>query len=182
MTPKALWAAAAVAYAAALLGTSGLTRGLVGWLNVALGRELFRAAVSGLYVGGAAAVFWWLRRVNVRPTGWVFAAVTAAAACAALLQIESPEERVHFLEYVILVLLVERAWPAQKPIPRLLAAGLIGCAVGALDEVVQKFRPERVFDWRDIGFNAFGSALGVSLVAIARLLRSRPSPAGPVVG
>ena len=116
-----------------------------------------RARVSGLEIGiglGVAAVFLLL---------WV--------------RISLPEERTHLIEYGVLGALIaaalqERAANGRSmPSPGLLAAA--GTAlVGGVDEGLQYFLPERVFDPRDLLFNLLaGLTAVVAGVALGRIRR-----------
>ncbi len=88
---------------------------------------------------------------------------------------EVPQERLHLVEYGALALLV-RAAVAESVAVRALgervtsvdiwALGAV-TLIGWLDEAVQGILPNRMYDLRDVGFNAFAAAL--ALVAAAAL-------------
>lgn len=85
----------------------------------------------------------------------------------ALLQ-ENPVERIHFLQYAILGVLV--LWALQNRSPTAFKLGfLLVTGAGLLDEVIQWFLPNRYWDPRDVAMNAIGGALGLWL---ARFLLS----------
>lgn len=75
-------------------------------------------------------------------------------------------ERSHLIEYGVLSLLIHEALKERKrngmkmKSPALWAIGLT-VAIGALDEVIQLFVPDRYFDWFDIGFDLFAACLMV---------------------
>ena len=86
-----------------------------------------------------------------------------------------PEEALHYLEYSMLGLFLFRAlglhvrdWLVYPGVM------LLGATIGALDEVIQWATPSRIYDWRDVAFNA--SALILMLAAV--LLGLRPAGFG----
>ena len=79
-------------------------------------------------------------------------------------------ERSHLIEYSILSLTVHQALLERKKhgkrIPYInLSAFVLTCFVGTIDEIIQLFFPQRVFDMNDIIFNCLAAlmAIGVSL-------------------
>jgi len=71
----------------------------------------------------------------------------------------SPEERTHLFEYGFLALMIHEALLERKKNGRnvqRMAIMAIGITVllGSLDEGIQYLLPSRIFDYRDIGFNA----------------------------
>ena len=95
-----------------------------------------------------------------------------------------PEERTHLIEYGVVAIFVkevltERASQGRRvPVPALLAI-LTTALVGLLDECIQAFLPNRVFDYRDILFNGLAAVMAVAAsVALtwARRWRNRNQP------
>lgn len=79
-------------------------------------------------------------------------------------------ERTHLFEYSVVALfiyeaLTERASQGRRVPMRALLAILITSFIGALDEGIQLFLPNRVFDPIDILFNVIASVMGVSVSA-----------------
>ncbi len=66
-------------------------------------------------------------------------------------------ERLHFIVFGLFGYLSLRSWGSQKAIALCFLAGL-------LDEILQWWLPDRVGDWRDVGFNWFACLAG-SLLA-----------------
>lgn len=62
------------------------------------------------------------------------------------------------------------AWPGAAA----LAAFLMTGAAGWIDEGIQHLLPERVYDLRDVGFNAAAGALAIAAIACRRWARERP--------
>lgn len=80
-------------------------------------------------------------------------------------------ERSHLMEYSVLTIfihkaLIERFQVKSHFFKPALIAFIITCSIGIIDEGIQYFLPERVFDWEDILFNSIASfmAIGGSLI------------------
>jgi hypothetical protein len=125
------------------------------------------------------AVAWrWVKR---RP-GWSEIGVGLGVAFAYLvmfLRMGSPEERTHLIEYGIVAALIHQALlervrnGRRVPAPAALAVALTAL-LGLLDEAIQAMLPNRVFDLRDVGFNA----LAGFMVVVARLAMAPPRRPG----
>jgi hypothetical protein len=119
----------------------------------------------------------WIRR---RP-GWgeVGAAIGVALAYwGAFLRIESPEERTHLIEYGIVAALIHQALLERakngRPVPAPAVLTVVVTALlGVLDETIQAMLPSRVFDVRDIGFNALA---GFMIIAARLALAPQRGP------
>lgn len=92
------------------------------------------------------------------------------------LRMAIPEERSHLIEYSVVALLVHAALLERRengrdvPALPLQAIGLT-TLVGFVDELIQLFLPNRVFDWIDVSFNFIAACLavvGISLILWAR--------------
>lgn len=85
-------------------------------------------------------------------------------------------ERSHLIEYGVIALLMHEALTERRrsgrhvPAPWLIAILATGL-VGVVDESVQIFLPERVFDPIDMLFNLFASALAVGSMAVLAYAR-----------
>jgi hypothetical protein len=89
------------------------------------------------------------------------------------------EERSHMVEYSMVALfvyhaLIERQQNSNlRPNPAWIAFA-IASLVGILDEVIQLFLPNRVFDIVDIGFNSFAALIAIiASLALDRVQRWR---------
>ncbi len=71
-------------------------------------------------------------------------------------------ERVHFIQYGLLGLLVSRAYKIGT-FKILLASGLFIMSVGLVDEIIQWFLPNRYGDIRDVVMNSLGGLSGLWL-------------------
>jgi hypothetical protein len=117
-----------------------------------------------------AAVFFLLRIIKNRLENGLLALPPLFLTVWVASQMERAVERLHFLEYGLLGILVY--WAAGYPTGfRLLWIFLAVTAAGGLDELIQYFLPNRYGDMRDIWFNALGGGLGLWLGV---LLKYRP--------
>ena len=124
-----------------------------------------------LLTAGLAASVWFGRGVSRRRL-FLFTGLWLSVAFAAS-RIPLPEERIHLLEYALLGGLL--AWTVSSRLigaARLFAVFVLGGVIGWGDEAVQWLLPDRVFDWRDVGFNLVGVAAG--LIAFHLLSADRP--------
>ena len=71
-------------------------------------------------------------------------------------------ERVHFLQYGLLGLLVSRAYKISS-FKVFLASGLFIMSVGLVDEIIQWYLPNRYGDIRDVVMNSLGGLSGLWL-------------------
>ena len=75
-----------------------------------------------------------------------------------------PVEKIHLVKYAFLGYLVMRDLGRHNPKEASIIPAFIFCMfIGLLDEAFQYFLPDRVFDTRDIMFNAIGSVWGIIL-------------------
>lgn len=87
-------------------------------------------------------------------------------------------ERSHVMEYSILAIfihlaLLERTRQGKKvPVPALLAFA-VSFFIGVLDEGLQLFIPDRVFDFNDILFNGLVTAFAIGAGMVLRWIRRR---------
>lgn len=85
----------------------------------------------------------------------------------ALRMIELPIERIHFIEYGLLSILVFKALRHSIQNKSVYAwAALIAFLFGCIDEGIQYFLPNRSFDIKDITVNAVAAFFGLALLAL----------------
>ncbi len=109
-----------------------------------------------------AAIAWWVVLSFWRRMGW-FALPFFLAAAGLLFygwHLSRPEEKIHLVEYALLGLLLERSFPSPRG---LWLAFFLVTISGVLDEIIQYFLPNRVFDPRDIFMNVTSGVFGVCL-------------------
>lgn len=160
---RRLWCWALIILAA-IYTTLGLAGKVSGVLRE---RNLLTASFGlGMLLVLAAITVQWMQRSSGRGEIWVALAVTAAYFMA-WVRIESPEERTHLIEYSLVVVLiyqalVERVRNGRRvPSPAVLAV-VATALLGWLDEGIQAILPNRVYDLRDVGFNALAGLLAVT--------------------
>ncbi len=172
---KRLWIWTLVVVAT-IYSTLGLARTLVGVLR---DRDLLDGFfVLGLLLIGAAIL---TQGLKTRPGGAEICVALGVAAIYLLVfaRIASAEERTHLIEYGVVAIfiyeaLIERASQGRSvPVPALLAF-LATVLVGLLDESIQAFLPNRVYDIRDVGFNVLAALMAIAAsLALARARRWR---------
>lgn len=131
----------------------------------------------GLWLVVAAVV---VTGLKTRP-GWAVVGATLGILGVYLLVLTRmgiPEERSHLIEYGIVGILIHEALKERAGAdaailrPALLAIAMTA-AVGTVDEIIQGFLPNRVFDVRDIAFNAAAGAMAVTASVVLSWTRSR---------
>ncbi len=139
--------------------------------------------VLGLILIGAAILAQGLRlQLRGAEIGVALGIVTAYLLVFARMAI--PEERTHLIEYGVVAVfareaLTERASQGRRvPVPTLLAVLATGL-IGLLDECLQAFLTNRVFDYRDVLFNVLAAVMATTaswMLARARRWRGRSRP------
>ena len=155
---------------AAIYSTLGLARTLAGILRD--NGLLEGCFVLGTLLIGIAILTQGLRK---RPGGAEIGVALGVSAVyiLALTRIAAPAERTHLIEYGVVAILIHEALRERASQGRHVpAAALIAMAsasvLGVLDECIQAYLPDRIFDPRDILFNVLASAMAVSAnVALA---------------
>jgi len=71
-------------------------------------------------------------------------------------------ERIHFVEYAVLGLLISRAVNVRT-LHGIIYSGCLVTLIGAVDEIIQWFLPNRVGDMRDVIMNSVGGLSGLWL-------------------
>ena len=165
-----LWALAVVVAIYSTLGPAGT-------LAAALReRNLLRVSVALVLalVVGAIAVQWAKRRPGRGEIGVAFG--VTAAYLMAWIRIQLAEERTHLFEYGLVAILIHQALTERLrnglrlPAPAALAV-TVTALLGWLDEGIQATLPNRVYDIRDVGFNALAGLMAI--VASLALTRAR---------
>jgi hypothetical protein len=121
----------------------------------------FTGALTAVVAGGT--LYYLLRRLSPGEFLRKFLPLYLAAALTFLLLWNNPVEQVHILEYGILGYLGYRASGytegSKNRVSLYLWLGII-LAAGLVDEIIQHFLPNRVFDPRDVAINALCASLG----------------------
>jgi hypothetical protein len=159
----------------AIYSTLGPARILVDFLRE---QNLLRISFALVVLLVVGAIAWqWLKK---RP-GWPEIGVALGVAFAYLwmfLRIGSPEERTHLIEYGVVAAVIHQALQERVrngrrvPAPAALTVA-VTALLGTLDECIQAMLPNRVFDVRDIGFNALA---GFMVIAARLALAPQKGP------
>ena len=167
-----LWTCAVLVISVVYL-TLGVVRDLLQPLEASgWGPCLF---LSGCFL---VLVFVLTQGMTKRP-GW--AEIVAGIGIAAvygftLMSIALPEERMHLIIYGIVALLIyaallERSASGQKVFASPVVVVMVTAVLGLIDECLQLALPDRVFDVRDILYDALAAALAVIANASLRWAR-----------
>jgi len=140
-------------------------------------RNLLRLTMGALFVMAGAAVIAVMARRRATRLEWLVLGAIGAVYLLLLSRMTIIQERLHLLEYGLLALAFREALAARAaaaPVgaaarPAWSAAGALGLTglAGWADEGIQGVLPNRVYDLRDVGFNALAAA--IALMAAAAL-------------
>ena len=170
-----LWLLALMVVIYSTLGTQGI---LVEALRE---RNLLRVSIYlVMLVVVGSFVAYTAKRHPGRREIWVALGVMGAYLWA-FTRMQSLEERTHLLEYGVVAVLIHEALLERRrngrrvPVPAVLAV-VVTALLGWLDEGIQALLPNRVYDLRDVGFNALAGLMVIAArLALARVRRRRPS-------
>lgn len=168
----------------ARIGLTALLLGIYGTLYVARRitetiREagLLRAAVATAFaLAGLAVVLFMARKPSLRrPRTLVLTLIVALVYAAVVFPMNSPEEKLHFLEYgAVGVLSFFSAPIALAGLRRFAFAAVFTLAAGWTDEGIQALLPNRYYDLRDVGFNALAGVMALCAFAVIRWSATPP--------
>ena len=151
------------------------TLGLAGTLAVTLrDYELLDASALVLFAMFLLGATIFTLGIRMRPRGAEIAVLLGLTFVYLLLFLRttvSPAERTHLMEYGVLGVfiheaLAERASQGRRvPVPAVMAV-VLTAALGVVDESIQWFLPNRVFDPMDILFNFLAATTSVAAVVV----------------
>jgi len=151
-----------------IYATLGVARSVVDALRD-LG--LLRITVATLFVSAGVAIVVAVIRRRPRRNEVLVLLGALGIYCVLLLQLERAEERLHFLQYGLVGVLVysalEYRWVRpgiRSDLSAAAAASVLVLAAGWIDEGIQYFLPNRVYDLRDVAFNFVAGLLAIGLV------------------
>jgi drug/metabolite transporter (DMT)-like permease len=156
------------------------TLGLAGRLTEPL-RE--RNLLNGLFFVGftliVAAIIanGWRKHTRQREI-WMALGIVAVYGMAMVRVFVSPEERTHLIEYGIVAVLIyealiERDRNGRRVSIPAIRAMVVIAVLGLLDEGIQGLLPNRIFDIRDIGFNALAGIMAIASTVVLTWARQR---------
>ena len=160
----------------AIYSTLWVTPSLTGSLRE---RNLVRisVAVCVFAVVVAIAVQTMRRRPDRREIGVLLD--IAAVYLWAFFRMQIPEERTHLIEYGLVAVLIHQALVERRShgrrVPTSAALTVaVTALLGLLDEGIQAILPGRVYDLRDVGFNALAGLLAIG-ARLDRVQRRKPA-------
>jgi len=147
-------------------------------------RGLLRWTIAAAFLAAAASLLFLAARRRPGWREWAVLVVGAAAYVPIVASLPVLQERLHFIEYGLFAGLCEAAlrerWrvPALALAPRACGVALAAtAAAGWIDEALQALVPHRVYDLRDVAFNAAAGLLALALLAACRGARARDGAA-----
>jgi VanZ family protein len=165
MSPRAARMTLAV-YLTAIWSTLGVVRTITNFLR---DHGLLRGSVMAAFAIAATAGLWLILRTG-RNRSWRMATallLVGAAYASVIYPMKSPEEKIHFIEYGGVAVLAHasapRNWSRWR---RFTVCALFVAAAGWIDEGIQALLPSRVYDLRDVAFNAAAGLMALGAVAI----------------
>jgi VanZ family protein len=137
--------------------------------NLLRDRGILRVSVVMAFAIAAALILWLIFR-DAQRRSWHMLLALGAVACvyaAVIYPMQSPEEKIHFIEYGGVALLAYAStsshWTRAR---RFVACALFVAAAGWIDEGIQALLPSRVYDLRDVAFNAAAGLMALAAIAI----------------
>lgn len=145
-------------------------------LDALRARSLLRITIVALFLLCAAVVVGALARSRAPLAAWLVVTLAGTVYASLALAMEVPQERLHLVEYGALALLLRAAIaesvlrrPAGRRVSNVDVWALgASTAIGWLDEGVQGILPNRIYDLRDVAFNALAAALALTAGAAVR--------------
>ena len=139
--------------------------------------------VVGMMLVGATIIS---RGLKIRLSGANLGIVLGVAAAYVLVFVRftSTEERSHLIEYGVIAAFIHEALEERarqgRPVPFYpLIAILATALIGVVDEFIQHFIPNRVFDPQDIFFNTMAGAIAVAAIAALAWAQKRTDSSRP---
>ena len=166
----------AVAWTGLIYSTLYIVRPICEFLKQYAGFSFFVNAGIIFFGISTVLVFVKTKRVCRRAT-YALLLLVMAVYSLGMAWLSIPEERLHFVEYGILVFLVYRALILDlKGWPVYLLAFLTTSLIGLGDEGIQYLLPNRHYQFKDVCLNSVSAALGLAFVYV--LCRDHKANAG----
>ncbi len=108
----------------------------------------------------------------------------AAAYILVFVRFTSTEERSHLIEYGVVAAFIHAALEERakqgRPVPFYPVLAVLAAAlIGVVDELIQRFIPNRVFDPMDIFFNTMAGAIAVAAISALAWAQKRTDSSRP---
>jgi hypothetical protein len=154
-----IWVAI-LTYICVIYITLPVMRPLLKFLYSSIGRETLSIAVNSiLLLSSIVLLILLLFRRGL--FSFLLVALPVVITAVFVYTLKLPEERIHFLEYAVLGLLILKAMGKGSKSGQMAFSLLIVFIAGGIDEFIQHLLPTRVGEIRDVVMNAVGGALGV---------------------
>jgi hypothetical protein len=153
-------------YLLTIYATLGVVRIVTNFLR---DQGVLRVSVVIAFTAAAAAIAWLIfRNGRNRSVRTILGLLAVAAAYAVvILPMQSPEEKIHFIEYGGVALLAHASAPSRwQATKRFIVCALFVAAAGWVDEGIQALLPSRFYDLRDVAFNAAAGLMALTALAI----------------
>ncbi|MCX2975559.1 VanZ family protein [Halieaceae bacterium IMCC8485] len=135
-----------------------LMRAILGFLKDSLGQASFSLLLSLTMMSVGLIILVWGGRRSARHC--FMACIPVAIIGTISYNLSIPEEKVHFLQYGLLGMMVT-ATARSESISLLAKLAIFAISVGMIDETIQWYLPNRVGDPRDVAFNTVAAILGI---------------------
>jgi hypothetical protein len=147
----------------AIYATLGMVRAVT---NALRDQGVLRVAVAVAFaLAAAAALTLIFRNPRNRTKGMLVKLIGVSAAYALVIYpMDSPEEKIHFIQYGVVALLAYASIPDVRR--RYLAAAVFVAIAGWVDEGIQALLPSRYYDLRDVAFNAAAGLMALTALAV----------------
>jgi hypothetical protein len=162
--------AVVICYTALIYSTLSLTPNLWNWLRGCIGGFIEYLPAILLAIAGALILFYLIFRYkNKCVLRFACLILVGLAYVFGLQRVPLSIEKIHFIEYGLLSLFVFKALRHSftDTAVYILTVFIVFC-IGWMDEMIQYFLPNRVYDFKDVLLNGFSSALGLCVVRLLR--------------
>jgi len=160
---KGMYWGLVLGYVAIIYLTLPIMRGILSFIYKTIGRDmLIKIVFIVIIISVVMILFWFLKSKKFEVWRLIVVGGIVVLYLVGVFWLDIPEERVHFLEYGILGLLVYNGFE-KRGIKIIFLSIFLVALFGAIDELIQWYLPNRVGDIRDIVMNAVSGAMGVCL-------------------
>ena len=147
-----------------IIASASFVRQAIEFMRGLIGKEAVVALTGSLIIGACLALLIYVIKKKGFRENAVPLILVLTAGLILVWQIETYVERIHLMEYGILGWMATRDLMKDKKRGKDFILACLFCMIaGILDEAFQMVLPYRVFDIRDIAFNALGGVWGAVL-------------------
>ena len=165
------WWGGIAAYLAVVYATLGVAPRIWNALDALFGGLgiIFAVYLPAVLAGIALLAYMFFKKEERRADSYFILLVFVAVFFELTLLAVRPEEKIHLLEYGVLGVLLYNALKIDmdRLDPMLYIAGATFCfGAGLIDEVIQLYLPNRVFDWKDVVINFISGVMGLLIIRV----------------